>query len=260
MAPRLRNQNGLQRRVVGVTPGGVVGRSRPTCLRHAGLAWLGDTGRVLQWAVCVTVADGTFGGPQWASGVGASLWLDDSWCDRALTGVWFWSWRLAGTWWERAVPSGETWRALCTCIVGIPGIKTNSHYCVVYLIPDELITAVIYLEFIVCLFFSTLLFTWTYSFFTWDLLLRTRVCVLLWPLCIWMLCKLNIVGELCVSSLVLLFVYVRNTLRFHDFLWFTPRFTLVHGTWYIEWRMWWLTLVIRVNTDAYDVHTGLVSN
>ena len=168
MAPRLRNRHGHQRRVVGVTPGGVVGRARPTRLRHAGLAWLGDTGRVLQWAVCVTVADGTFGGPQWASGACASLWLDDSWCDRALTGVWFWSWRLAGTWWERAVPSGETWRALYTRIVGIAGIKTNSHHCVVYLIPDELITAVIYLGFIVCLFFSTLLFTWTYSFLHWT--------------------------------------------------------------------------------------------
>ena len=43
--------------------------------------------------------------------------------------------------------------ALYTRIVGIAGIKINSHYCVVYLIPDELITAVIYLGYIVWLFF-----------------------------------------------------------------------------------------------------------
>ena len=53
----------------------------------------------------------------------------------------------------------ELYRALCTRKVGIAGIKTYSHHCVLYLIPDELITAVIYLGFIVCLFFSTLLFT-----------------------------------------------------------------------------------------------------
>ena len=87
-----------------------------------------------------------------------------SWRDRELTSVLFGSWRLAGTWWDRAVPSGETWRALYRCIVGIAGIKTNSHHCLLHLIPDELITTVIYLGFIVCLFFSTLLFTWTYSF------------------------------------------------------------------------------------------------
>ena len=58
--------------------------------------------------------------------------------------------------------------ALYMRIVGIAGNKTNSHHCVLYLIPDELITAVIYLGFIVCLFFSTLLFTWTYSFLHWT--------------------------------------------------------------------------------------------
>ena len=127
-------------------------------------------------------------------------WRDARWHRRTIQACSFASCRIGVTWWHwSCAPASRfrngSWRELRWTPAGIWSgcVTVAGRLLVLYLIPDELITAVIYLGFIVCLFFSTC------ELFAFDLLLCTRVCVLSWPLCIWMLCKLNIVGELCVS-------------------------------------------------------------